>query len=510
MKNKLYNLLVLFVLVVLTSCNEKLNIETETQGAPEISEFAPASGKAGTEVTVKGSNLRDIVSATVGGVEAQILYKLSQQEIVIVVPREGTKSGKIVLSTSRKDDASQGARAESTQSFTVTYPTPSVTSFPKSGRVGNNVEILGSNLDIISKVLMGGEEGEIIYQSEKEIAVKVPFIIDDNATVTLKYTNQTGGESEVKGESDDFAVEKDEPEIEKIDQTSLMERSLLTLSGKYLNLIEYIYFGEEKCAPVSQEENVIVFRVPTLAETSTVKIKVTYYKETKEITLSDACQVIRMKNLFSANQAIGTRNSKYGYGSMLNGNSADGNVVCTPCVLKDKENHDKIDFGAYVNSGLEIQLGSPDAILTPDKDNLKNYWCGTSSLPDTGKYSEYESFAAVQTRFYVLNSTTHATLIEQIRTGRDQFDIISELFTSLNISKTTARTRKKTEAPGTVSEQIFEKGSVVVFYNSHKDKYGILDILDVYVDYDQASNINNGDKNNQGIAYILFDLYYQR
>ena len=344
MKNKLYNLLVLFILVMLTSCNEKLNIETETQGAPEISEFAPASGKAGTEVTVKGSNLRDIVSATVGGVEAQILYKLSQQEIVIVVPREGTKSGKIVLSTSRKDDASQGARAESTQSFTVTYPTPSVTSFPKSGRVGNNVEILGSNLDIISKVLMGGEEGEIIYQSEKEIAVKVPFIIDDNATVALKYTNQTGGESEVKGESDDFAVEKDEPEIEKIDQESLMERSLLTLSGKYLNLIEYIYFGEEKCAPVSQEENVIVFRVPTLAETSTVKIKVTYYKETKEITLSDACQVIRMKNLFSANQAIGTRNSKYGYGSMLNGNSADGNPICTPCVLKDEENFDKIDF----------------------------------------------------------------------------------------------------------------------------------------------------------------------
>ena len=146
MKNKLYNLLVLFVLVTLTSCNEKLNIETEPQGAPEISEFAPASGKAGTEVTVKGSNLRDIVSATVGGVEAQILYKLSQQEIVIVVPREGTKSGKIVLSTSRKDDSSQGARAESTQSFTVTYPTPSVTSFPKSGRVGNNVELLGLSL----------------------------------------------------------------------------------------------------------------------------------------------------------------------------------------------------------------------------------------------------------------------------------------------------------------------------------------------------------------------------
>ena len=155
-----------------------------------ISEFSPASGKAGTQVTVKGSNLRDIVTATIGGVEAQILYKLSQQEIVIVVPREGAKSGKVVLATSRKDDADEETRAESAQSFTVTYPTPRVTEFPKGGRVGNNVEILGTDLDIISKVMMGKEEGEIIYQNETEIAVKVPFIIDDNATVSLKYTNQ--------------------------------------------------------------------------------------------------------------------------------------------------------------------------------------------------------------------------------------------------------------------------------------------------------------------------------
>ena len=97
MKNKLHYFILLFVLAALTGCNEKLSIETEIQGAPEISEFTPTSGKAGTEITVKGSNLRDIVSATIGGVESQILYKLSQQEIVIVVPREGTKSGKISL-----------------------------------------------------------------------------------------------------------------------------------------------------------------------------------------------------------------------------------------------------------------------------------------------------------------------------------------------------------------------------------------------------------------------------
>lgn len=63
-----------------------------------------------------------------------------------------------MLATSRKDDAGESTRAESAQSFSVTYPTPRVTDFPKGGRVGNNVEILGADLDIISKVFMGDEE----------------------------------------------------------------------------------------------------------------------------------------------------------------------------------------------------------------------------------------------------------------------------------------------------------------------------------------------------------------
>jgi len=65
MKNKLHYFILLFVLAALTGCNEKLSIETEIQGAPEISEFTPTSGKAGTEITVKGSNLRAYFNDTV-------------------------------------------------------------------------------------------------------------------------------------------------------------------------------------------------------------------------------------------------------------------------------------------------------------------------------------------------------------------------------------------------------------------------------------------------------------
>ena len=90
-------------------------------------------------------------------------------------------------------------------------------------------------------------------------------------------------------------------------------------------------------------------------------------------------------------------------------------------------------------------------IFNSTKNNLKNYWCGTSSLPNTDLPTEYTSFTAVQTRFVVLNTTKNAALIEQIRTNKDQLEITPTLFTSLNITKSSVRTRKAEEAEGTVS-----------------------------------------------------------
>jgi hypothetical protein len=86
MKNKFYNLFIFFVLTALAGCNEKESTDVIEQGDPQIIEFTPTSGKFGQEITIKGEFLRDIQKATIGGVEATIRYKLSQQEIVIVVP----------------------------------------------------------------------------------------------------------------------------------------------------------------------------------------------------------------------------------------------------------------------------------------------------------------------------------------------------------------------------------------------------------------------------------------
>lgn len=101
MKNKFYSLFIFLVLTALAGCNEKESTDVIEQGDPQIIEFTPTSGKFGQEITIKGEFLRDIQKATIGGVEATIRYKLSQQEIVIVVPANAG-NGKIVLSTKEK------------------------------------------------------------------------------------------------------------------------------------------------------------------------------------------------------------------------------------------------------------------------------------------------------------------------------------------------------------------------------------------------------------------------
>ena len=59
------------------------------------------------------------------------------------------------------------------------------------------------------------------------------------------------------------------------------------------------------------------------------------------------------------------------FGDILDIITLKASGICTPCVLKEEENFDKIDFAGYVNSGLDFALNSPDAILNPDPANTK-------------------------------------------------------------------------------------------------------------------------------------------
>ena len=82
-----------------------------TPVAPTITSFTPATGKVGTDITVTGTNLGGVKTATIGGVNAFFKVK-SGTSVVITVPT-GAVTGSLVVTT-------DGGSATSATSYTVT------------------------------------------------------------------------------------------------------------------------------------------------------------------------------------------------------------------------------------------------------------------------------------------------------------------------------------------------------------------------------------------------------
>lgn len=503
MKNKFYNLLVLFVLTALAGCNEKVSSDVIEQGDPQITEFIPTSGKFGQEVTVKGEFLRDIQKATIGDVEAQIRYKLSQQELVIVVPTNA-KGGKIVLSTKEK-------KAESETSFTIVYPVPALKNMPVGAHVGDQIEMQGENLDIVSKVCFGDKEASISYQSEREIVATIPFVEADAVPISLYYFDATGEQS-TQLDGPDFEVVKNIPTIETM-ADRVTEGSLITLSGTFLNLIESVDFGNEVKVTkfVEQTANTIVFRVPELPESATVGIRAAYYEGTAHLTLQEACYVFIPRVFSYPNLKMGAHRNEE-FGNMINATTGQ---VSTTCILNDVNSRALIDFAAVHNSNNDFALNGPQNV----KANLRNYWCNGAPLPPLKSSSteadvnaNFGEFTSTATKFLVLQeSKGYGELINNVKEGKIEeisaTDAITKALFNIDMDaegSNSARSRQKAEAEDKEASNVYKAGSVVVFKNIKKDKFGIMLIRSVNVDFDAVKATNDAN------ATITFDLYYQR
>lgn len=504
MKTKIYNLLSLILIVsgmyLFTSCDESLKIDKVVQGNPSILSFEPTSGKAGVEITISGENLRGVKTATLGGVEARIRYVISQQSVVIVVP-QGAKSGAIILKTG--DDKIPPAQSE--QSFTVVYPVPTYTNIPSSGKVDGEIEIQGSNLDMVSKVLFKDVEGVITYQSEKELVVKVPFVADDNVDVSLFYTNEAGEQSTgTTGKA--FEIIKPRPGIDGTFPANLIEGESVTLTGVNLKLIEKILFGDVEASISRSDDNALTIRVPTLPATATVAVVASYYQGTATLNLSDACQVFIPKVLYYPNQMFGAhRNANFG--NMFN---ASTGVVSTTCILKEAAAQATIDFAGVINSGIHFAINGPHNTT----GGLRNYWCDGKALAKSntmdGLISEgFGDFMTTKTLFRVLTTSDaqEAEIINKVTTGQIlelSPDATPTLFNGTIVAaNNSCRTRNVTENSTDVT-LLFEVGSVILFKNEKKNKVGLLYIRQINIDQSQNKAYNDAN------ASVVFDVYYQR
>ncbi len=118
------------------------------QATPAITGFSPASGGAGTIVTITGANLTGATSVLFHTNNAPGFTVQSPTQITVPVPAAAT-TGRIRVTT-------PSGTAESATTFTVT-PAPVVTTFsPNTGAPGMTVTIDGANLTGVTAVRFNG------------------------------------------------------------------------------------------------------------------------------------------------------------------------------------------------------------------------------------------------------------------------------------------------------------------------------------------------------------------
>ena len=146
MKSSLSLLMAAALTVLGTGCEKDAAFKQYEYPVPSITEFYPASGYAGSQVAISGTEFGDQIEAigvTFGGVEVENILSCTNNRIIVQLP-EGAQSGKVGLRVWNHE-------VESASDFTV-IPTPTIASIASDNpagelfaTAGNNVTVTGTN-----------------------------------------------------------------------------------------------------------------------------------------------------------------------------------------------------------------------------------------------------------------------------------------------------------------------------------------------------------------------------
>ena len=221
---------------------------------PAISSTSPASGTAGTAVTISGSNFgatQGTGSVTFSGTAASIT-SWSNTSIVAVVPAL-TSSGNIVV-TSGNGIASNGV------SFTM--PAPGISNIsPASARTGASITVTGTNFgSVAGRISFNGTNATPGSWSNTQIVVPVPA----GATTGPVIVTQAGASNSVS-----FAVIPP-PTISGVSPASGAVNTQITISGSGFGIPQgsgSVTFNGTAATPFSWSDGSIVVPVPAGATT---------------------------------------------------------------------------------------------------------------------------------------------------------------------------------------------------------------------------------------------------
>lgn len=357
------------LMVVLTSCDEKLTSFDVVYSDPVITDFSPKVGSIGDEITIIGENLTKVNSVKVGGGEATILYRISSTEMIVKVAST-SRTGKIEATYDAGDAGVY--KGESNDAFTVNYQIPTLTSFPTTAKANDQVLLEGSDLDAAISVYFGTAEATIVYQSDKELLVQVPFILEDGKVdIKLTYNNESGI---AEGGTTDkpFELYKPLPTITSFPTTAFVGASI-TLAGTNLSQVDTVMIGDYRALISSRSEIELVVSVPgEYTQTVTVPLKIIYHKN-KSMVLTNSF-VVDASNLskvhFWESRTIYARSTETP-NNFFNAITGD---IYTPCEYENAKND---IYLLMTISGSAMRIGNPNNSTAV----TNGYSCNSVKLP---------------------------------------------------------------------------------------------------------------------------------
>ncbi|MDR3217947.1 MAG: glycan-binding surface protein [Dysgonamonadaceae bacterium] len=226
---------------------------------PAINTIAPSTIKAGSTLTITGSDF-DLVDQIIFAGEKVVTAFTKNSgftQIEVVVPVDA-QDGAVTLV------APSGVEVVSATPITLVVPSELNVS-PKTVKNGAQLTISGNDLDLVSSVTFGDLTGEIVSKSATSLVVKVP-----NAANSTTVSLQTQAEKTVQTP----AIAYVKPQITKIEPLTIMAGNDITIEGKDLDLVSLILFESaiEPGTIITKSETAITVTVPPSATSGTVKL----------------------------------------------------------------------------------------------------------------------------------------------------------------------------------------------------------------------------------------------
>jgi len=234
---------------------------TLTVTLPAFTTVTPNPVKAGTNLTIAGTNLDLVLSVRLGGgkvIEAGDFVSHSATQIVLAVPAD-TKDGKVILVPA------SGVEVSTETDLVMVVPTLSVT--PVTLKNGADITVTGTNLDLIDHVIFGGNKQGTIKAggTATQILVTVP---DDAVDGVVTFV--TKADKEVAGPNLTMIV----PAFSSFSPTSARANTTITISGTDLDLVTKVIFtGDLEGAIGARTETSLAVTVPVGARTGKITIE---------------------------------------------------------------------------------------------------------------------------------------------------------------------------------------------------------------------------------------------